>query len=108
MIACFQSQTVQKDTDHVFVEVSELYTRECKYQEAKHELQNVSGIINLQIVISQLEELDDYKDSEKLLEEAQEKLEALEARARKRNKILFAALVLLAASFFGWQWYRYN
>lgn len=94
-----------KDTEQVYSEVNKAFKIEKKYQEAKRELQNVSGIVNLQNIISALEELDDYKDSEKLLEEAQEKLEALEVRARKIRRGVIVALVIILASVFGWQWY---
>lgn len=98
-----------KDAEKIYEEVKEALNVETKYQNVKREVENGFGIANLQNAIKDLEELDDYKDSEKLLEEAQSKLEALEEYSRKMKKrvlIFFILAIVVAGSYFGWQWYQ--
>ena len=92
-----------KDTDKLYSEVSEIIRLEKKYQEVTKEKSNAKTQQELQHVISQLEELKSYKDSEDLIKQAQAATDDLKKkeveRARRTKKMIKRGLALLLALF---------
>ncbi|MBQ6113678.1 MAG: hypothetical protein IJL10_05365, partial [Synergistaceae bacterium] len=88
----------------IYQEISEHLAKETKYQEAIGKKNGAKTSDDWKAVINQLEALNDYKDCEELLNQAQEALSDAEDRERarrKRNIISAVVIAILAASAFG-------
>ena len=95
-----------KDTEELYNEVSQILAKEVKYQHALYWKERCTKYFSdkedFRRLIRQFEELNGYKDSEKLLAEVKEALQKEEQRKRRNKSILIAVIgiCILSAVFY--------